>query len=62
MMTTLNMHPLEQGAKLNGEKGEIKQSVQIEGNYVRINGTYYNLSDLSHYSSNPYFIPGSLIQ
>jgi len=27
MMTTLNMHPLEQGSKFTMEKGELKQSV-----------------------------------
>ena len=46
MMTTLNMHP----AMATDPKG---RAFQIEQNFVKINGTYYNLSDL-HYQQMQY--------
>ena len=46
MMTTLNMHP----AMATDPKGH---PFHIEQNYVKINGQYYNLSDL-HYQQMQY--------
>jgi len=48
MMTTLNMHPMM--GEASGSKQNFKNCVQIEGNYVKINGVYYNLNDINNYS------------